>query len=325
MDLIRYARRLDVSGVDVVVCTQPDEPFTVERVTAIRDAILRERLTNVYVYHVSEEIPQEPEESETFWQDWQRYLNRDTTIRQGDYIVSSEMYGVEAAKELGLVFMPYDLNRTVNYTKATLVRESPGMYFEQILPEFRKHLQKRVTFFGAESVGKTTMARRMSACLGGTWLFEWARPYLEAVGPEVTVDAMKTIHQGQKALQLTGSDHGTEFIFQDTDLFSTVGYWEMWSKETMPLQLLNDARNLKSDLYVILSSDIPFEADPLRYGGHERESSDQYWIDLCEREGLNYVYVTGTDDRFAQALNAIHAAFPDDYLEYQRRGKEYAH
>jgi hypothetical protein len=43
-------------------------------------------------------------------------------------------------------------------------------------------------------------------------------------------------------------------------------------------------------------SDIPFEMDKLRYGGHERESNDEYWLSLCEEFGLNYVYIT--DENF---------------------------
>src|SRR5690606_28700585 len=110
---------------------------------------------------------------------------------------------------------------------------------------------------------------------------------------------------------------------QDTDLFSTVGYWEMWDKDSMPQSLLEDARDRKSDLYVVLSSDIPFEPDPLRYGGNTRESTDQYWIDLCEREELPYVYITETNDRLGAVVNAIEKFLGSNPLAYQRIGEEY--
>ena len=55
-----------------------------------------------------------------------------------------------------------------------------------------------------------------------------------------------------------------------------------------PKGLVTDATILKSDLYLITQSNIPFEQDPLRYGGDRRESKDEYWIGLCEGYDLNY-------------------------------------
>ena len=138
------------------------------------------------------------------------------------------------------------------------------------------------------------------------------------------MEKMHRIHEGQRAIQDLVKTHSpTIYNIQDTDLFSTVGYWEMWDKDSMPQSLLEDARSRKSDLYVVLSSDIPFEPDPLRYGGTVRESTDQYWIDLCEREGLPYVYITETKDRLGATVNAIDEFFGENPLSYQRVGKEY--
>ena len=244
--------------------------------------------------------------------------------QEGDYLVSSEKYGVQMAEALRGVFMPFDLKRQIYPTKATTIRKDPRFFFTDILPEFRPFLRKTVTFFGAESVGKTSSSYIISAFRRGLFIHEWARPYLETVGPEITEEKMQRIYTGQKALQIYAqSDTSTEFVFQDTDLFSTLGYWEMWSPETVPEDLLHSARILQSDLYVILSSDLPFEKDPLRYGGDQRETSDQYWIDLCERENLPYVVITDTVNRWQTADEVIQQRFPSNYLNYQREGTEY--
>lgn len=44
-----------------------------------------------------------------------------------------------------------------------------------------------------------------------------------------------------------------------------------------------------SDLYIVAPSNIPFEPDPLRYGGDVRELPDTYWISLLEEFSLPYV------------------------------------
>lgn len=322
--LIEYARILNPLVV-VIVCTQPGEPMVRERIKAIQDASWK--LPNVVVQNLHETLPQEPDDENNaqFWVMWHNIL-KSFGFEEGDYIVSSETYGVDLAEAVGGVFMPFDMERWITPTKASRVREDPLVYQDYILPEFLSYIRRTVTMFGAESVGKSTSTTLVGAALGhATRTPEWARPYLEAVGPEVTVERMNRIHEGQRAIQDFAYSHSDKlYIIQDTDLFSTVGYWEMWNKDSMPADLLEDARLRKSDLYVILSSDLPFEPDPLRYGGDKRETSDQYWIDLCERENLPYVYITETTPRWLAVENAINSFFKDNNpLSYQRVGREY--
>lgn len=324
LSLIQYARHL-TELVVVIVCTQPGEPMVDERVKALRDAT--SKISNVVVQHLHETLPQEPdnENSVQFWVMWNHIL-RSFGFKEGDYIVSSEPYGVVLAEAARGVFMPFDMDRWITRTKATPIRETGYIerYQRYILPEFLPFLRRTVTIFGAESVGKTTVTARAESAFSGTITPEWARPYLEAVGSEITVEKMHMIHAGQRAIQDLVKEISTSiYTIQDTDLFSTVGYWEMWDQDSMPERLLEDARSRKSDLYVILSSDIPFKPDPLRYGGTVRESTDQYWIDLCVREELPYVYITDTEDRFGSTINAIDEFFGKNPLSFQRVGKEY--
>lgn len=298
-----------------------------ERIASVRTAVGKEFFLSSRTYGLYETVPQEPDnENEAFF--WEFWANKlfSFGFEEGDYIVSSESYGIDLAEATGGVFMPFDMNRWITPTKATKIRETEFIekYQKSILPEFLPFLRRTVTIFGAESVGKTTITDRVGRLFIATITPEWARPYLEAVGSEVTVEKMHRIHEGQRAIQDLVKTHSpTIYNIQDTDLFSTVGYWEMWDKDSMPQSLLEDARSRKSDLYVVLSSDIPFQPDPLRYGGNVRESTDQYWIDLCEREGLPYVYITETEDRLGAAVNAIEEFFGENPLSYQRVGKEY--
>lgn len=318
-DLIRYAHTL-TDEVVVILCTQPDEPFTRERYVALMRAT--EHMNGVRVKSYNEFIPQEPDQVEGFWDMWRDIL-QGFGFMPGDYIVSSEHYGVELAKAVEGVFMPYDMDRFINSAKATWVRDNPVENQHFILPEFMRNLRRTVTIFGAESVGKTTVTNLLGPWLNGLRLPEWARPYLETVGAEVTTERMHRIYEGQKALQIFGEQSDkTIYVIQDTDLFSTVGYWEMWDKASMPDSLLFDAQKHRSDLYVILSTDLPFVPDPLRYGGDQRESGDVYWIDLCERENLPYVYITETEGR-ANAVRLAIESFFQNNLQYQRSGHEY--
>jgi nicotinamide riboside kinase len=168
-----------------------------------------------------------------------------------------------------------------------------------------------VTIFGAESVGKTTLSSQLADKLGGVWSLEFARPYLETTGEDVTSQSMRAIWRGQAKLQRASRRRPARYIVQDTDLFSTVGYWHLPHVEPVigrcPRSLEHDAIALQSDLYLVLQSNIPFEQNPLRYGGDHRESSDQYWIDLCIHYQLPYIVIEASDPmaRINEALQHI--------------------
>jgi HTH-type transcriptional repressor of NAD biosynthesis genes len=331
LKLIEFAALLGDSA-EVIVCTQPDEPWAFERLTALRVAGSKLK-GNINFHHIHKTLPQEPNEPVEFWDMWADFLGM-FGIQPGDYIVASEQYGAKLAEITGGIFMPYDIDRALLPTKATNVREHPYAHFSMILPEFQRHLRRTITVFGAESTGKTTLSRDLAKRLMSPWLFEYARPYLEHTSPDITRKSMTAIWKGQLALQRQAFESTVDapFIVQDTDLFSTVGYWDHWAGGVLanraPQQLVQNAKQFRSDLYIVTQSNIPFEPDPLRYGGDKRELPDGYWIDLLDREGANYVVLgaEGHAERLSEATGAAMDLFNDQgrRLAYQRLGKEYA-
>ena len=300
--LIEYASFV-ADEVQVIVCTQPGESFVEGRVAALKRAVQSKRVT---INHKHRELPQEPEGFPGFWSMWGGFL-KEYGFMTGDYIVASEDYGVRLAQEVNGVFIPFDLERSIVKTKATTVRNNPYLNYKMILPEFRQYLKKKITIFGAESVGKTTLAKDLAKSLPMSQFYpEWARPYLETVGPEITYDKMEDIWDGQKALQKYTERNVEEMIsIQDTDLFSTLGYWKHWSPDTVPNDLEIDAVNLQSDLYIMLPSTLPFEADPLRYGGDKRETPDRFWLDILTEYDLPFVMLDGRDPSAWKGLSVV--------------------
>ncbi|QIG57953.1 adenylyltransferase [Microbacterium phage PauloDiaboli] len=337
LDLIQFAGNLlSVDKVVVFLNTQPEEPMVHERYMALwntmEDLNALSRPGKFSVRWQNETTQQEPEgDDEAFWDNWIGNLHA-YGFEDGDFIVASESYGYELAKRANGVFMPYDPDRWSRYTKGTSARTAPFIEkgWAQILPHFRHALQKRVTIFGAESTGKTTLTKALSDAywdmgIPTTKLFEWARPYLEMTDPEVTVEAMHRIWEGQRALQWGAYENVlAPLVLQDTDLYTTVGFWENWDPASMPSGILFDAGMTKSDLYIILRSNIPFEPDILRTGGDKRETSDQYWVDICEKYGLSYVVLeeSSLDDRVAEAMMYI-APLLVNPIKFKRQGAEY--
>jgi HTH-type transcriptional repressor of NAD biosynthesis genes len=327
LQLIQFANTLAEGEARVIICTQPHEPMAKERVSALKFAIKHHGLNKVVVKHLNKAIEQDPS-ALGFWEMWQR-LMKEFGIKPGDYIVASEPYGQRLAEITGAQFFPYDIDRSINTVKATPVRDNPKTNFANILPEFQPYLRPVITVFGAESTGKTTLSRQLAKDLDGYWLFEYARPYLEQTVNEITVRSMTAIWKGQAALQKQAQNLPDKpYVVQDTDLFSTVGYWQFphWRSHLgeCPERLIEDALKLKSDLYIVTKSNIPFEKDPLRYGGDKREGSDEYWIDVCEKYELPYVVLENNDpsERLRQAKRAIHKLADKKFkkIAYDRHG-----
>lgn len=327
LQLIQFANHIAPDGVIVIACTQPFEPMAYERISALRKAITHHHLENVTLIHLNRIIEQNPK-TLGFWEMW-----RDLLVQHGvtpsDFIVASEPYGQRLAEIAGAQFFPYDIDRSINHAKATPIRDHTLSHFHDILPEFRSELATTVTVFGAESTGKTTLSRQLAKKLKAHWLFEYARPYLEHTINEITTRSMRAIWRGQAALQLHTHNYlDSPYVIQDTDLFSTVGYWQLphWQQELgkCPEDLVKQALALRSDLYIITKSNIPFEKDPLRYGGNKREGSDEYWIDICNKYELPYVILSSSDPnkRLKEALKAIKlvANKKVERIAYDRRG-----
>lgn len=327
LQLIQFASLLTPAGVTVIINTQPFEPFAHERVVALTEAIAHAGLTNVTVQHIDTAMEQDPT-APGFWDLW-RAIMTGYGAGKDDYIVASETYGKKVAELTGSTFYPYDIDRTINQVKATPIRDNPLAHFNQIIPEFRKYISTTVTVFGAESTGKTTLAKALAHTLKSEWLFEYARPYLENTENVITTASMTAIWNGQKALQQQARNiRTTPYIVQDTDLFSTVGYWQFphWQSRlgSCPEALVADALALQSDLYIVTRSNIAFEPDPLRYGGDKREGSDEYWIALLEKYHLPYIVLDDSDmnkriDTAAQAIKTV-ADAKAKKLFYDRKG-----
>jgi NadR type nicotinamide-nucleotide adenylyltransferase len=282
--LIQFTSELGGGKANVILATQPSEPYGQERYEALHKAT--HEFAWIHWYH--QEVEQNPE-APGFWDKWKEIF-QSWGWQEGDILVTSEMYGKKLAEVLEGQWMPYDVDREMYPCKATHVRNGGTRKFNLIIPEFQQYLRQRVTIFGCESTGKTTLSKNLATKQNAHWTFEYARPLLEKRENVINDDVMTDIWHGQAALQRqTDRWIDKAWVIQDTDLFSTVGYWEFWKPGECPEGLIKDAIDLKSDLYIITQSNIPFEVDPLRYGGDKRESDDKYWIDLCEQYGLNYV------------------------------------
>lgn len=297
--LIDFANSLcePFDKVHVILNSLPSEPVAGQlRYNALVKTYANN--PNVVIHWLHKDVPQNPADHPNFWEVWRDIVLSFVSVTNTDYFVASEHYGIDMAKVLGCTFIPCNIYRETLPVKGTSVRRALPNSFAQVMPAFQNNLRLTVTLFGPESCGKTTMAKWLAESVNGWFIPEWAREYLETVGIEITKQSMKAIQDGQFALQKTASMlENRPFVVQDTDLYSTLGYYELWGNGSdHDLDLCEyRANKTASDLYILMNDGIPFEVDPIRYGGNKRESTTQYWEDLLNRYKLPYYKVVDTD------------------------------
>lgn len=265
---------------------------------------------NVIITSVDDDAaPQQDDGTQEFWDYWVKIATDATGGKPVDYLFASETYGQPYADQLGAQFIPCDIKRETFDVRGTDVRSNLLENFDHIMPEFRQHIARRITVFGSDSTGKTTMTLKLKQAFEpySTSLVEWARPYLETVGTEVTIGRMLNIIAGQFAMQQASSATKlSPLVFQDTDMLTTIGYHRIYGMD-IPDELIEGFKRTKADLYLVMNSGIPFEKDPLRYGNGARESTDQFWIDLLEEFDCEYKCVTEVvqHEQIAQAVDHV--------------------
>lgn len=293
-DIIEFASRIPGSHVYVLINGRSFEPInTASRLNALKEHFADRPNISIKASN-NNNAPQQPEDMpEGFWDWWKNEINTNVPEVNGNwgYVVASEPYGQQVAQSLNAEFIPYDIQRVINPTKGTEVRNDVYHNWEDIIPEFKRRIAHNVVMFGQESVGKTTLSKIIGEHFPATHVMEFARPYLEAVGEDVTLQKMNNIVLGQSSLQRTVRFNARSPInVFDTDLYTTMGYYNLWYGH-VPKLCSDLARESSSDKYYVLPDDVPFESDILRYGENKRETDTKYWAGILHEHNLPYVIV----------------------------------
>ena len=213
-----------------------------------------------------------------------------------DAVFSSEAYGPELARRLSARHVALDPGRELVPVSGTQVRADPLASWCWLEPPVRAGLAKRLVIVGAESTGKTTLARELRDALaarGGVfaetrWVPELGRDYtLDKLAlaraeaswrgaTEPGMDALVWGHEdfveiarAQNALEEREARSGGPVLVCDTDAFATAIWHERYRGERAPdVEALADSR---PRLYLVTHhEDVPFEQDGIRDGEHLR-------------------------------------------------------
>ena len=165
----------------------------------------------------------------------------------------------------------------------------------------------RVCLTGAESTGKTELARLLAARFGAPWVPEFSRQYAEHVARELSYMDVMPIANGQMELEGRIAVSAGDLLILDTDLVSTVVY-ARHHFGACPAMIEALARQRLADVYFLLDIDVPWVHDPVRDSGPTRDSLHERFCDALEEFGANVREISGLwDERLRKAVREVHS------------------
>jgi NadR type nicotinamide-nucleotide adenylyltransferase len=172
---------------------------------------------------------------------------------------------------------------------------------------------KKIVVYGPESTGKTELAQQLAQYFATVWSPEFARPYLLYRNtfnplPELAISQAEDLAPlaiGQVAMEQHIATLASRYLICDTNLLTNLVYGQYYFN-THPHWLPDLIRAQHYNFYLLLSTDIPWEADALRDRPNERENLYNLFKSYLEYFGCAYTCVSGLGKlRFHNALNAI--------------------
>jgi nicotinamide riboside kinase len=163
-----------------------------------------------------------------------------------------------------------------------------------------------VAIVGAESVGKSMIARALSERFGAPLVPEVARDYLAGkVGYEPR-DLLE-IARRQRELEERTVAHGSELVIADTDLV-VVAIWWQTKYGRLSGALTNElGKGLRGDRrYLVPRPDVPWEPDPLRENPFDRDALHARYLEFLRRRELQFLEIAGVfETRLDAAIKAV--------------------
>ena len=162
-----------------------------------------------------------------------------------------------------------------------------------------------ICLHGPESTGKSTLAPRIAARLGGSVIAEFGRSYAEANGTDFAMADLVTIAREHDMRTREAIARGIDPVILDTDPLMTAVWADMLFGARDPWF---DAWTGTADLYLLFDIDLPWVDDGTRMFG--TPALRQRFFDLSkaelERRGVRWAPVSGRGEaRFRNALAAI--------------------
>lgn len=164
----------------------------------------------------------------------------------------------------------------------------------------------RVCFHGAESTGKTMLARKLAQEFGCPLAAEYGRTYAETIGTNFRLVDLTAIAARQNRMMREACAGNPPLVLLDTDPLMTAAWAEMLFGYAPEVLFGYD----KAELYLLFEPDVPFVEDGTRFFGSEAERARFAALaeDMLVRAGVGFVRIAGRWEKREEKVRAAIAA-----------------
>ena len=166
---------------------------------------------------------------------------------------------------------------------------------------------KRVCLLGAESTGKSTLARALATRYRTLWNPEYGRPYTQlGRPPQAPWTGWEFMHIAR--IQCWYEDFlatmANRVLFADTDAFTTAVFHEVYLGT--PATGFEDLVDRPYDLFVVCGLDVPWRHDGIREFEEQRRWMQERYLERARTSGRRWLVVEGPlERRVEEAAGAV--------------------
>ncbi len=236
---------------------------------------------------------------------WSAFLKK--KIPAIHVVFSSEEYGFQLAQQLEVAHISFDLQRRNVPVSSAMILEHPLRYWEFIATPARGYFVKKICFYGPESTGKSTMAKRLAEIYHTEFVPEVSKELITS--NDFTLEDIVRIGHAQTERVIEKSSIAHKLLFCDTDLITTQIYSRYYLKEVPPI-LFQLEKEVSYDLYFLFDIDVPWVADGLRDLGGRRLEMFHVFKNELEKRNIKYDLLKGSyPEREAQIINRVESIY----------------
>lgn len=294
----------------VMICSDETQPIAGELRYKWLCEIFKDR-ENIHIIWCTDPNPQYPEDCESVDIFYNKYWVPSVRkhVKKLGVVFTSEEYGDEFARYLGIEHVKVDQPRSHYAISATEIRNNPFHNWAYIPKEVRGYFKKTIAILGPESTGKSCLVEELAKHFETGFVKEYGRTYASIVGTDnLKITDFENIVVGHRLCMELAKQSRTLFV--DTEAITTKVFADMYLGECKSDIIEEYINTQEFDLYLLLDIDIPWVDDGTRDFPNSRESHLNRLKNELESRGIKYVLIGGSyEERFKKAIQEVENLF----------------